>query len=273
MMIFLFSGSRAVFIACEALTALFMMTRIYDGGTAPSSALILLIGSVISVIAANTYAGLLHHRALLVLYSMLNPEDFIKIYAPLIGCKWIPANVRFTLTAYLSNGYAAKGDFARAKELLDRAPAAGKRQALACDLILCGNRASIALAEGNADEAEAQLKRMAQRMKTAPLPAKKRAAQEDILKTQRAQLHILRGACTLADCDVLRAESKKPGSALRRVELNCFIGRAYALLGENALAREYLTPAAGCKTVVWGKAAAEALRSLPSNAQPGSKKK
>ena len=262
MMIFLFSQSRAVLIALEALTLMFVMTRVYDGASALGALLVFVIGSIIAAAASAIYAGLLHHRFLLVLYSMQRPDDFIKYYEPLLLSKWIPSNVRFTLTAYLSNGYAAKGDFSRARKLLDDAPKISKRQQLSCDLILCANRASIALAEGAAEEAAAQLDRMEQLISSGNLNAKKRAAQETILKTQRAQLCILRGKCTMADCDILRDESRKPGSALRKTELNCFMGRAYAQLGQNPFAKEYLSAAAQSKETCWGKLAANALKSI-----------
>jgi len=262
MMIFLFSQSRAVLIALEALTALFMMTLAYDGASALSLLLAFLLGSAIAVFVSGFYAGILHHRCLLVLYALQKPADFIRVYEPLLSCRWIPANVRFTLTAYLSNGYAAKGDFARARALLDGAEKTGKRQELDRELILCGNRASIALAEGAAKEAASQLARMEALLSGVRLSAKKRAAQQTILRMQTAQLHILRGEGHAPDCDLLREESKKPGSALRKTELNCFIGRAYAQMGQDAFAKEYLTAAAKCKDVVWGRLAATALKGL-----------
>ena len=262
MMIFLFSQSRAVLIALEALTALFMMTRAYDGASALSVLLVFVIGSILSVLGANLYAGLLHHRCLLVLYALQRPEDFIRIYEPLLTSKWIPKNVRFTLTAYLSNGYAAKGDFSRARELLESMPVVDKRQAAACALILCGNRASIALAEGAQAEARAQLVRMEQLLLSSPFPAKKLAAQQTIFSTQTAQLHILTGESHVSDCDTLREESKKPSSALRKTELNYFIGRAYMQLGHPSFAKEYLSAAAASEAVIWGRLAASALKSL-----------
>jgi len=272
MMVFLFSGSTAVLLACEALTAMFMMTRLYDGAGFLSAALVLIIGSIISVFASNTYAGLLHHRALLVLYSMLQPDEFIRLYAPLQQRRFIPTNVRFTLTAYLSNGYAAKGDFAEARRLLDSAPAAGKRQALARELILTGNRACIALAEGSTKEASAQIEHLQSLITDSRMPAKKRAAQQDILRTLRAQLNVLQECCTQDDCDHLRQTSKAPGSVLRKTELNYYIGKAYALLGNEVLAKEYLTPAAASKTTVYGRIAAAALKTLRASIQTGGKK-
>ena len=262
MMIFMFSQSRAVLIALEALTALFMMTRAYDGAGALSICLVLLIGSALSFLIANAYAGILHHRYLLVLYALQRPEEFVRAYEPLLACKWIPKNVRCTLTAYLSNGYAAKGDFSRARELLESGPVVSKRQAHASALILCGNRASIALAEGAQAEARAQLERMEQLLSSSPFPAKKLAAQQTIFRTQTAQLHILSGDAHVCDCDALREESKKPGSALRKTELNYFIGRAYAQLEQMDFAKEYLSAAAESRDVVWGRLAAAALKSL-----------
>ena len=264
MMIFLFSQSRAVLIALEALTALFMMTRIYDGASALSVLLVFVIGSMLSVFGANLYAGILHHRCLLELYALQRPEDFIRIYEPLLSRRWVPANVRFTLTAYLSNAYAAKGDFSRARSLLDSVPPVKKRRALDSALILSGNRASIALAEGAAGEAKSQLERMAELIAGGKLPAKQRAAQTAIHAMQSAELHILTGNGHAADCDTLRAESKKPGSALRKTELNYFIGRAYMQLGQPSFAKEYLCAAAESKTVVWGRLAASALNGLRS---------
>ncbi len=273
MMIFLFSQSKAVLIALEALTLLFVMTRIYDGASFLGALAVFLIGSIIAVLGAGFYAGILHHRLLLVLYSLMRPDDFIRVYEPLLSCKWIPANVRFTLTAYLSNGYAAKGDFPRARTLLDNAPQAGRRQAVNRELILCGNRTSIALAEGAAKEAENQLDRMAELTKSGRLNAKKRAAQQAIHAVQTAQLHVLRGECHVADCDILREESKKPGSALRKTELNFFIGRAYAQLNQPSFAKEYLTAAAQGKDVTYGKLAANALKALKATNAPADKKK
>ena len=272
MMIFLFSQSKAVLIALEALTLMFVMTRIYDGASFLGALLVFLIGSAIAVLGAGFYAGILHHRLLLVLYSLQRADDFISIYEPLLACKWIPANVRFTLTAYLSNGYAAKGDFSRARALLDQAPAAGRHQALSCELILCANRASIALAEGAADEAETQLDRMAQMICSAKMPLKKRAAQQSIHAVQTAQLHILRGKCHADDCDALRMESKKPSSALRKTELNYFIGQAYIQLNQLSFAKEYLAAAAQGNEIHLSKLAASALRALKNDCAKPAKK-
>ena len=262
MMIFLFSQSKAVLIALEALTFLFMMTRIYDGASALGVLLVLIIGSAIAVLGASFYAGILHHRLLLALYTLQRPEDFIRVYEPLLAAKWIPANVRFTLTAYLSNGYAAKGDFPRARALLDNAPQAGKRQAFNRELILCANRASIALAEGAAGEAQTQLLHMEELILSPKINAKNRDAQRTILDGQKAQLRILRGECHIADCDILREQSKKPGSALRKTELNYFIGQAYMQLNQHSFAREYLAAAAQSTDVYLGKLAASALKAL-----------
>lgn len=267
MMIFLFSQSRAVFLALEALTFLFMMTRIYDGASALGVLIVFLIGSLIAILGAGFYAGMLHHRFLLVLYSLKRPDDFIRVYEPLLSSKWIPSNVRFTINAYLSNGYAAKGDFARARELLDNAPKTAKNRKNDCDLILCGNRANIALFEGAATEAEAQLKTLEQLIASSAMDAQKRSLQQAILKTLRAQLHILSGECHIQDCDLLREESKKPGSALRRTELSYFIGKAYMHLEQPALAREYLEDAAASKELHAGRLAANALRTLTSSSR------
>lgn len=274
MMIFLFSQSRAVLIALEALTLMFVMTRIYDGSSMLGALMVFIAGTVISVLGAGFYAGILHHRRLLILYSLMQPDPFIRIYEPLLACRWIPSNVRFTLTAYLSNGYAAKGDFSRARALLDHAPQAGRRQALNRDLILCSNRVSIALAEGAAAEAEKQLSHMANHIASGRLNAKKRAAQQSIHASQTAQLHILRKECRVADCDLLRAESKKPGSALRKTELNYFIGQAYVQLKQTSFASEYLNAAAQGKDVYYGKLASSALKALKNDQRPdGSSKK
>lgn len=262
MMIFLFSQSRAVLIALEALTLLFVMTRIYDGASAVGALLVFLAGSIIAVLAASFYAGLLHHRLLLVLYALERPKDFIRVYEPLLSCKWVPANVRFTLNAYLSNGHAAMGDFSRARQLLDRAPQAGKRQAFNRELILCANRTSIALSEGAAEEAKAQLLCMEELIRSPKMSAKNRDAHRVILKGQNAQLRILRGEGSIEDCDTLRSESKKPGSALRKTELNYFIGRGYAQLNQPAFAREYLSAAAKSKEIHLGVLAAHALAAL-----------
>lgn len=162
--------------------------------------------------------------------------------------------------------------FSRARALLDQAPEAGRRQAVNRALILCANRTSIALAEGAAGEAEAQLERMAQIIKTGRMPEKKRAAQREIHAGQTAQLRVLRGECHIADCDILRTESKKPGSALRKAELNYFIGQAYAKLNQPSFAREYLTAAAQAKESHFGQLAANALKGLKSDgAQPAKK--
>lgn len=266
MMIFLFSQSRAVLIALEALTFLFMMTRIYDGASVLGVLLVLLIGSIIAVLGAGFYAGMLHHRLLLILYSLGRPDDFIRVYQPLLSSKWIPSNVRFTINAYLSNGYAAKGDFSRARELLDNAPKTAKSRKTDCDLILCSNRANIALFEGAIKEAQAQLQIMEQLISSGALDAQKRSLQQAILNTLRAQLHIVSGECHVQDCDLLREESKKPGSVLRRTELSYFIGKAYLLLDQPSLAKEYLEDAAASKELHAGRLAANALRALSCNA-------
>ena len=98
------------------------------------------------------------------------------------------------------------------------------------------------------------------------LDAQKRSLQQAILNTLRAQLHIVSGECHVQDCDLLREESKKPGSVLRRTELSYFIGKAYLLLDQPSLAKEYLEDAAASKELHAGRLAANALRALSCNA-------
>lgn len=263
MMILLFSACKAWMLGSEALVFLFCMTRLYDGASILSVLLLLLLGSVLCFFAVSLYATTQHHRLLLVLYSLQRPDDFIRLYEPLLSRKFLPANLRFTLTAYLSNGYAAKGDFVKARALLKEAPLLGKRQQKNRALILCENAGSIALSEGSVQLAQEQLAQLPELIKA--LPAKKRAQHEAILKTMTAQLHVIKQEATMEDCDLLREESKKAVSALRKTELCYAVGMAYAQLGEYRFAREYLAQAADAK-VYYGKLAARALKDLPARA-------
>lgn len=274
MMISLFSSARSALLACESVVFLFVMARRYDGAAVHSVLLLALLGSALSFLGVSLYATALHHRLLLLLYSLLRPDDFIRAYEPLLEKKRVPANIRFTLTAYLSHGYTAKGDFEHARALLACAPRVGKRRMPDCELVLLGNLASIALCEGNAEEAGAHLARLAALARSGKLRKKKRAEQEAILVLLSAELNILEGKALQDACDRLRGESKQGGSALRQTELAFYIGRAYAALGETSLARTYLTQAAkAADTIRYGELAAKALRELPSSASPGSKKK
>lgn len=273
MMILLFSSCKAWFIGCEALVLLFVMTRIYDGASVFSVLLLFALGSLLSFFGISLYATAQHHRLLLLLYSLQRPADFIRMYEPLLDVQHLPANLRFTLTAYLSNGYAAKGDFEKARYLLAHAPAVGRRQAENCEIILCENLASIALAERDTAQAKAQVVRLQSLITSGRLNSKKKAEHSAILKTLQAELNILQQEITSQSCDLLRAEIKKTVSPLRKTELGYYIGIAYSQLGENRFAREYLTPAAENREVCYGRLAARALRDLPDDRHTGDKKK
>lgn len=273
MMILLFSPCKAWLIGCETLVLLFVMTRIYDGASISSVLLLFALGSLLSFFGVSLYATAQHHRLLLVLYSLQRPADFIRMYEPLLEIRRLPSNLRFTLTAYLSNGYAAKGDFAKARSLLAAAPAAGRRQAASCEAILCENLASIALSEGDAAQAQAQIGKLQSLIASGRFSGKMQTEHSAILKTLCAELSILGQENIAQSCDLLRGEIKKSVSPLRKTELNYYVGTAYAQLGETRFAREYLTPAAENREVCYGRLAARALGDLPDDRHPGDKKK
>lgn len=271
MMIPLFPKCKSALLACGLFSLLFASARLYDGAS-PFSALLLFVFLMsLGVLGVGAYSVVLHQRLLLLLYGHQQPAEFIRIYEPLRDVKPLAANVRFTLTAYLSNAYAAQGDFDRALQLLDEAPHAGRREETNRRMLLCGNRASIALARGDGDEAAGQLSELESLLAKARLGKRKRQEQENIVATLRTQLNVLRGENLHAACDYLRAKVEKGGSPLLRTELNYFIGSAYAQRGEAKLARPFLTQSAQAGGALhYARLAEQALASLPE--APVSKK-
>lgn len=274
MLISLFSQSLAAMIAGESLVLLFVMTRLYDGASAFSVILLFLFGSLISFIGANLYAVALHHRLLLLLYSLQKPKDFIRLYEPLLRKHSLPSNVRFTLCAYLSNGYAAMGDFKHAYTLLEQSPSVGRLHAAERDRLLCGNRISLALAQGDFIQAHTLCDALERSIQQGRLSKKKRKNQLALLRTLRVQTAAIRGTCTHEDCVFLCQQAKKARSALKRTELSYAAGLAYLALNDAGNARPYLVLAAQSKQDMhYGMLAAKALSSLSINSPSASKKK
>lgn len=240
---------------------------IHDGMGWPLAAAAVIILSFVLLVFLEIRAAMLHQRLLGILYLLQRPKDFIEVFKPLSMQKKMRLNARFTVTAYLSNAYAAMGDFKTALEVLDLAPALRGRRGKEAEALLSGNRCSIYLYMGQLQQAEKELERLSS-LSSSDSRRGIRAQQADTLEILRVRLNTAHGGAVQKDADLIRGRLSGKGSALYKTQLRYLLGQIYIQLGEYDFAAHYLNEAAKAGNQIWVSGqAAELLKTLPKKAK------
>lgn len=237
----LFPKAKAYLIAGCGVTFLFVGTLVHDRAAWHVVAMVAVCGAAASWLFAELYATAQHHKLLLILYGLLNPCEFIARYEPFLETQGIRSRVRLTLLAYLSNGYAALGDFARAEQLLDDASTLSCEARGDGNALLAGNRCAIQLSRGDASSARNHLDDLKREIAGMP-SGKKRRAFEETGNMLSACAAIAERRCTHNDIVFLERRLKRNTSRLYGLELKLWLARAHLALGESAQAAAHLEP-------------------------------
>lgn len=258
-MIFLFPNFRNDAVTGEGmLIALSVFTYLWKGAW-QAPALMFAFGTLVLMTVLSMRATAEHQRILMELYGAQNPRAFVKDYAPLVKRRLAPANVRFTLHAYLSNGYAALGEFDTAMAILDGAPTLRGRRKEAAVALLAGNRCNIEIARANLQAACKQWTLLKAALDSKGVPPKEYAALNGSLAFLVRQLKLLEGSATQEDAEAFEKQLAGTKSPLQRTELSLLLGRARLALGQPELAKPPLTQAAAANKELWAARQADKL--------------
>ena len=216
-------------VSCAAGAALF-----HDGAPWYSAAGFVLAVCLVALVILNTKANLLHRQVLSILYHLCLPGDFVRIYEPLTQQKRVRKNALFTTLTYLSNGYAAMGNFVEALAVLDRVPV--MRRNKEAPVLLAGNRCSCYLYLGQMEQARLQLELLKKTMLS--LKGKKLQQYVEISELLRIRLELARGTVTQEDAEYLKHKLRRQNSPYHSAELNYLLGLAYQQLWQDHLAKD-----------------------------------
>lgn len=245
---YLFAGETVILALAAAL--------IHDGIGWPAIVAVAVVLSLILLVVLELRAAMLHQRLLSILYHQQQPKDFIQVFFPLSQQRRVRPNAMLTVMAYLSNAYAAQGDFNKALEILDAAPTLRGRRGDEARALLAGNRCSIYLYMGDVARGEKELAEL-----SALVSSGKAARQQETLELLRTQLATLQGKATQKDADLVRNKISGKGSSLHNTQLSYQLGLIYSQLGEKAFARHYLEEAAKAGKEIWvSRQAAQRLK-------------
>lgn len=235
----LFSRSKAYLVLGCALTFLFLGTLVHDRAHPYTIIAVAVCGVFASWLCAEFSAAMRHHAILLVLYRLLRPGDFIRLYEPLLANTSLRCRIRFTMLMYLSKGYSACGEFERAEQLLDQAaalPCTKREDVLA---LVASHKSRTFLARGDASSAHTQLEILAHKISIV-LSGRKRRSLEETHKSLTACLAIAERRCSHNDALLLERRLKRNGSPLLTAELRLWLARAYLSLESKDLAMPLL---------------------------------
>lgn len=230
---------------------MFSAALIHDGRYAAAAVLFALLSAAV-FFCVSFQAAAMHRRLLGILYTFMRPDDFISVYAQLPEKKHIRANIRFSMMAYLSNGYAAGGRFEQALAVLDKMPPLPPHRQEEGEAILAGNRCDIFLAMGNLTSAQAQYDKLM------ACVARGIGTQNEIAQLLNIKLRLAHDNVKDQDADYVRQLIKKDSSAFYKANMKLLVGQIYVALGELDFARSYLTEVAQGDKQMWivGHAAA-----------------
>lgn len=258
-MLSLFKKYASIFASGECVIFAICAAFIKDGAKNVTVLFVALILSALLFLYCQLKAVSLFQRLLGLLYHWQQPSRFVEAFSPLLGAKRVRNNLLFTVNAYLSNGYAAMGDFEKALSLLDSAPNLPPSRRMAGEVMLCINRCSALLYMAELERAKGQYEKLCGILDD---NKESRALREYSKSAEllRLRLRLADGEATKDDADTVREALKEQASAFHKTELNYLLGMIYKQLEECDFARYYLSDAAqnGGETWLAKEAAREA---------------
>lgn len=246
---YLIAGSGVLFAFCAAMLS--------DGANRAAVPIVALVVFLAMLFLFSMQAALMHRRVLELLYFYCNPFAFTEAYAPLTRQKWVRKNTRFTALAYLSNGYAAMGEFQMALDTLDELPAMAGTRSKEAVTLTDGNRCSIYLHMGDEDRAERELQSLEKDISR--LHGRKQLQYLQNMELLNIRLRLLRGEATQEDVEYLKNRLRRPTSPLFCAEVNYYVGKILLALGDTRTALEYLRDAAAGEGTLWVQTQARQL--------------
>ena len=261
-MIFLFPKSRGYFIAGLSLCFLVAAALLHDHSPWYVILPVILAGAALSWIIASVSAFLQHRRILNVMYAELKPDEFIRIYEPLMQKARVRRNFLFSMTCYLSNACSAVGQYQKALAVLDDAPPITGMWKRQCEAILAGNRCDICCAMNAPDSAKKELKKLQM------LVSEGEVSQKPILDLLQVKVHLLDGKATKEDYEVVRNLLSPSATRYYQLTVHYLLGQLNEQFGETEFARTYYSEVAKSPSeiAIASKAAAR-LKELPSSAE------
>jgi len=183
-----------------------------------ASGLMLAIGAVAARLIGNIVANTQNTKYLGILHIELDPETFIKEYAPVPGRLRPGSRDWAVASAYLADGCAAAGQFRQALETLHPCETCAKNERAALDGLYHGNRAAYCLGAGDAAGARsalAELDAVIGRCREGnPALARNLTETRDILKNRLAAL-----TGGTVDAVWMAGELERSPFKLRRLEI------------------------------------------------------
>jgi len=241
-------------IAGESIILMFVAALVHDHSSWLFPILLGLGASIVLFIILELKATSMHLRILGILYTWQKPQDFVQVYEPLSESKNLRKNLRFTMKVYVSNGYAAMGDFSNALKSLDQAPNITGKQAQKSKAIIHCNKCAIYLWSGETEKA---------RQHYQALEKINMKSMESSTELLRLHLSLNEKQVTEEDADCLRSMLKATTSVFHKTELSYLLGDVYYLLGEREFAKSYFTDATqGGTQLLVSRLAQEKLSSL-----------
>ena len=261
-MINLFSKSKGYFTAGLSLCFLVAAGLLHDHKPWYTILAITLTGVYLSWLIASISAFMLHRRILNLFYAQLNPHVFITVYQPLLRKANIRKNILFTMKCYLSNAYAAEGQYQKALAVLDSVPVFTGKKRRQCEAILAGNRCELYCAQEMPGAAREEY------LKLEELVSAGEVSQKPILDLLQAKIHLLEGKATKEDYEVVRGLLSPTATRYYQVTVKYLLGRFNEQLGEIAFARAYYSEVAkAAPQIAVAGNAAKRLEELPDTAE------
>ena len=238
-MIWLFPKTKSMLALFEAIAFLVMAACIREGLTWYYVILAWLLVSALVYLAVSAAALHMHNKVLALLFSAMQPGEFVRLYAPLTEAKSLRRNVRFTMKSYLACAYEMMGKYDKALSVLSAMPEQkGARRQRQAKAIIAAQRFGDYLGMGKLD--------MAKQEYQALQSDRSGVVKEQTMELMRIQLALAEGKSTKEDeAYVLLAISKAP-TRLNKYALKLMLGRIYAQIGELELSAAYLKEVSAC---------------------------
>ncbi len=201
--------------------------------------LVLALGLAVGGLIANMVASNANSKLLGILYVQLDPERFISAYREVPGKLAKGSYLRTVTSSYLAAGYAAKGDYALARQTLfcDPAPTRSEKSDLALKALIHDNLCEFALLDGDAQTAKSELSALRDVLKRA------QAQNPELVKNYDATLSLYEQwlptlSGKTADVTLLDELAKRTPVQLRRLEMQSLSAQSYARRGKTEQARD-----------------------------------